>query len=1109
LAETTGRETIRERILARVAALACRRAVSVLVAAALLTVFSVAVILHAGRGLISTDLADVLPTDSPQASLYVEAAEHVAADVLLVALEADDPADIQAAKPFVERLARRLERLEALVRSVEYRPAEKLREFARRIAEERGYLFLDETDRELLRRKLASEAIGERMAENRRRLESVGLSQFRRGLEVRDPLGLLEVLRRRRAEAGGGEFRPKEGEDFLVSPDGMLMLVVVQAAGAVKDLAFDQALMTAVERAEEETWAELLSEDRALWGPLRERVRVGHTGGYAIAVDQNETLTEDITGSFGVSLLGVLLLFALVFRRLGALVYIGLPLVASVVWTVAVARLVFGHISVMSGGFAAILVGLSIDYAIHVYNRYVAERSRGLGLEPAIEGAIVHAGSGIFFGAVTTAVAFFGIMWTSFTGLAEFGFLAGLGVFFGMGAMLLVQPAMLVARSRLRAESPKVSRVVGFWLPSLARAVGRAPRAIFIVPALAAVAAVVFVDARMDVYFFDSDFRNLRAESPVFDLTERIARRFGTNLAKVMVLSRGGTPAEALARADAVRERAEEIMEGTVVARGEGRVGPGDGFPAAIRVEGCRARLRRAEIALPPGSPRVVLGRRHGPRMGADGALHLAPGAVVTTRQDGSRLVTYEFSSETELDDWTVEGPHRFFGGIDLDPGSTARWKRGTTEATFSVRFLGEAEAVALGGEGGAGVRAEAASVEASPGRPWPPARGDQVRLTLELDEDGRPVFVAGRGTILSVDSLARFVPPEARQRASAKFVASIDVARIEADMEGSARANRLHPRLFEALPDGETPFIERLRGLVERAKEPEFLTIEELEGREAGALVGTYHYESEAAPPGQRHTVATKLVPEKGELPREWFERVEAGLGEGAKLTAGRLASLEVRDIVHDDLSWITLFVYVGVLVVLLWSFVDARWAVGIGAGLAAVLLVTKLLSVPDWIPLVGSAAGLLAWGRSRWSMAALLPIAMGLAFLVATLLVVGHRLNFINVLIFPVIIGIGIDNGIHVIHRFRQSGRVRDIITETGRALVMTSLTTMVGFGSLMVSRYRGLASLGFVATLGMFFCLFSSLVVLPALLAAIAPRTEAAGAAESSEEAKGGGS
>ena len=117
-----------------------------------------------------------------------------------------------------------------------------------------------------------------------------------------------------------------------------------------------------------------------------------------------------------------------------------------------------------------------------------------------------------------------------------------------------------------------------------------------------------------------------------------------------------------------------------------------------------------------------------------------------------------------------------------------------------------------------------------------------------------------------------------------------------------------------------------------------------------------------------------------------------------------------------------------------------------------------------------------------------ALLPAVAGLTLLVTTLLVLNHPFNYINIVALPVIIGIGIDDGIHIIHRFRQSEDVFKVLTETGRAVVMTTLTTAIGFGSLMLSQYGGLVSLGFVLTIGTLLCLFTSLEMLPALLAGL---------------------
>ena len=92
---------------------------------------------------------------------------------------------------------------------------------------------------------------------------------------------------------------------------------------------------------------------------------------------------------------------------------------------------------------------------------------------------------------------------------------------------------------------------------------------------------------------------------------------------------------------------------------------------------------------------------------------------------------------------------------------------------------------------------------------------------------------------------------------------------------------------------------------------------------------------------------------------------------------------------------------------------------------------------------------------------------------------------LNAANMIVLPLILGIGIDDGVHVMHDFRrQKGRYR-MSSSTASAVLITSLTTMVGFGSLMIAEHRGLQSVGRVLTLGVSCCLFTSLIMLPAIL------------------------
>jgi len=137
-------------------------------------------------------------------------------------------------------------------------------------------------------------------------------------------------------------------------------------------------------------------------------------------------------------------------------------------------------------------------------------------------------------------------------------------------------------------------------------------------------------------------------------------------------------------------------------------------------------------------------------------------------------------------------------------------------------------------------------------------------------------------------------------------------------------------------------------------------------------------------------------------------------------------------------------------------------------------------------WYALAAVLLVLYADFRSlRSTMLAMLPLGFGIAQLFGLLGILNIPLNPANMIVLPLILGIGIDDGVHVVHDFRrQTGRYR-MSPSTASAVLITSLTTMVGFGSLMIASHRGLQSLGRVLTIGVSCCLFSSLVMLPAFL------------------------
>ncbi len=121
------------------------------------------------------------------------------------------------------------------------------------------------------------------------------------------------------------------------------------------------------------------------------------------------------------------------------------------------------------------------------------------------------------------------------------------------------------------------------------------------------------------------------------------------------------------------------------------------------------------------------------------------------------------------------------------------------------------------------------------------------------------------------------------------------------------------------------------------------------------------------------------------------------------------------------------------------------------------------------------------------RHALYAMFPLAIGLIWTLGLMRWLGFSFNFANLVAVPLIIGVGIDNGVHVVHRVRLEGRkgMRIVLRHTGRAILIASLTTMIGFGSLVLASHRGLASLGTMLLLGVGSCLLASTIVLPNLL------------------------
>lgn len=130
-----------------------------------------------------------------------------------------------------------------------------------------------------------------------------------------------------------------------------------------------------------------------------------------------------------------------------------------------------------------------------------------------------------------------------------------------------------------------------------------------------------------------------------------------------------------------------------------------------------------------------------------------------------------------------------------------------------------------------------------------------------------------------------------------------------------------------------------------------------------------------------------------------------------------------------------------------------------------------------------------LLVLSRSaKYTLITLAPLAVGSVGTAAVSVFADIPLNFANVIVLPLILGMGVDSGIHLVHRHRAGLHgARDLLTTpTARAVLFSALTTVVSFVTLAFSNHRGIASLAQMLCVGIVLMLASNVIVLPAILA-----------------------
>ncbi|MCP4399046.1 MAG: MMPL family transporter [bacterium] len=696
------------------------------------------------------------------------------------------------------------------------------------------------------------------------------------------------------------------GRPYMFSLDNSMSLIMVSSAVPTDDFETTPLLDKKIER---------------LLAPLNEKYAdfsIERTGMTAVGRDEMDSVGPYTIAITIGAMLAIFLLLVWYFRSVVTPLLALVPIIAGIIWTTGFIALTLGTMNLMTMMIMVVLLGLGIDFSIHIASRYHEESAAGKSIEEALYCAIDETGKGVITGAITTAVAFATLMIAGTKGIKEFGFCAASGVVITLLAVLWILPALLAFRTARRASKAKASETAHDFraLGRFAALMGRM-RLQAIVLILGLTLAGFWAGSQLE---WEWNFNKLEpAGLRSVELQDEIIEKYKLSISMSLL---------SVERVEESRELRKKLKEKSLI---------GD-------VD---------DISLWVSRPDFHESLRHISRLRDS----------LAEREGIFEAFTSAESSDSE--------------SVDED--------RGLLADELDRLWANVVEMQALSFTGG-----QDRVVEKS------------TQLVAKRENRAEGLL----------------------QRVAERFLAAEDI-----DWESFQRFARTFDRLLRRqiheMTRGDSPVTLKMVPDEIRAK----YTSPATSGFLMQILPKQNLYEKEELELFQE--VTAKIHPNVTGLPQMILKMNTETLREG------KLASMAA----------------IGVILVVL--LLDFR-------------------KHPFLAPL------------------AFLPLISGVGLMLGSMWLLGEKLNYLNMIAFPVIIGIGVDDGVHFFHRVLQEGRdgLERAVTSVGRAMLMTSLTTMIGFGSLMFYLMQGMASLGLALFIGVGMCFVVTVTLLPALTRLFGP-------------------
>jgi uncharacterized protein len=652
-------------------------------------------------------------------------------------------------------------------------------------------------------------------------------------------------------------------------------------------------------------------------------VEAGITGSVALGRDEMEAMEGDSMIITSLALLGILILFILAFRMVTAPFLAILSLIIGVIWAMGIAWLLVGELNMMTSMMAVVLIGLGIDFSIHIISLFTERRRAGDTITESVRQTLAQTGPGILTGGLTTSLAFFTIIISKTAGMREFGIVLGVGIIMTMLTSMTVMPLLLVFvekfMKKFRKEG-KVRKVVDLrylWLGSVAKKAAQyrvftlAGSAIFL----------IFLAYKATNLKFDYNYLNMEPVGLTsIILQDKLIEEFdmSTDFAMLTV--------KTMEEAELYSKKAKEMETASMV--------------------------QSISDYLPSEDEQIK--RQH------------------YIEEIQTHLVTLKLAS------------------ID--------------KATFLDELY----------------RLEANIIEMQDMA----FTGGQDKLFLKT------AFLVGVKDVPETD-----MAPE-----EIKLIHKLKLLKGDEIFSGSLTSfiQTVENANDDNLSDLSNEYSQLFMARAKSMANPEKLTIASLPTSIKNQMVGKS---------GEDFLIT--IFPRENVWDTNYIKRFSAEMESvnpsitGMPLVFNRLIPLIAED--------------------------------GKNATYLAIVVIFLLL--------------LLDFRRLSDALLAMLPLIAGVIMMLGIMEMTGLMLTMLNIMAVPMIIGISIDDGVHILHRYRGDGNsdLYGTFASTGRAVLLTTLTTMIGFGSLWFATYRGLGSMGIALFIGIGASFVATVVLLSALLKA----------------------